>query len=181
MQPRKEIVTDTRTHWAIDPTHTTVEFAVKNLFLFTVNGSLAVQSGELVLDASDVGGSSVTASLEATSINTSNKRRDEHLRAAAFLDAEHCPEIRFQSTKVEPGMDRDTLRVTGTLTIRERTKEIVLEVSDIDRSCSPNGEQVAYFTALTDLDRHDFGISSMRGLIGGKLKVTINLQATRRV
>lgn len=119
--------------------------------------------------------------LQSSSLDTHNKKRDAHLRAADFLDADRYPEIRFQSTKVEPGLDRDTLRVTGSLTIKDRKKEIVLEVSEVDRSCSPSGEQVAYYTALAQLDRHDFGIDYMRGLIGSVLKVTINVQATRRV
>lgn len=181
MQPQAKIANDTQTIWAIDPTHTTVEFAVKNFFLFTVKGSVNKIEGQIELDKADIQRSSVTVVLQAASIDTHNKKRDTHLRAADFLDADHCPEIRFESTKVERGVDRDTLRVTGLLTIKDRKKEIILDVSDIDRSRSPSGEHVAYYTALTELNRHDFGIDYMRGLIGGVLKVTINVQATRRV
>ena len=181
MQPQERIAADTQTVWAIDPTHTTVEFAVKNFFLFTVKGSVTTLEGTLVLDAADVRRSSIAVVLKAASIDTANKRRDVHLRTTDFLDADRYPEIRFQSTKVEPGSDRDMLRVTGSLTIRDETKEIVLDVSDIDRSRSPSGEQVAYYTALAKLDRHDFGINYMRGLIGRKLQITINVQASRRV
>lgn len=180
MQPQERIATDTQTLWVIDPTHTTVEFAVKNLFFFTVKGSVTTLDGTIVLDAADIRRSSVAAVLKSASIETGSKRRDAHLRAADFLEADRFPEIRFQSTKVEPGIDRDTLRVTGSLTIRNESREVVLDVSEIDRSCSPSGEQVAYYTALAELDRHDFGINYMRGLIGRMLKITINVQATRR-
>ena len=113
MQSRQQITTNTQTLWAIDPTHTTVEFAVKNFFLFTVKGSIDVREGSLVLDTADVRRSSTTVVLQSASINTGNKRRDAHLRATDYLDADRYPEIRFESTKVEPGTDRDTLRVTG--------------------------------------------------------------------
>ena len=180
MQPKEQIATDPRTLWAIDPTHTTVEFAVKNLFFFTVKGTLTALEGTIVLDPADVRRSSTTVVLQSASINTGNKRRDAHLRGAGYLDADRYPEIRFESTKVERGTDRDTLRVTGALTIKDKTKEIVLEVNEVDRSCSPTGEHVEYYSARTDLDRLDFRVAAMRVLIGRMLHITINVQATRR-
>jgi polyisoprenoid-binding protein YceI len=178
MKPQERIAIDSRALWAIDPTHTTVEFAVRNFF-FTVKGSLTTLEGNIVLDPADVRRSSTTVVMQSASINTGNKQRDAYLRATNFLDADRYPEISFQSTKVEPGGDRDTLRVTGSLTIREQTREIVLDVIDVDRSRSPSGEHVAYYTAFAELDRHVFGIGYMRGLIGRRLKITINVQATR--
>ncbi|MCM3901965.1 MAG: YceI family protein [Pyrinomonadaceae bacterium] len=179
MQPQERKATDTQTLWAIDPTHTTVEFTVKNLFFFTVKGSLDVRDGSIVLDSADVRRSSTTVVLQSASINTGNKQRDAHLRAKDYLDADRYPEIRFQSTKVERGTDRDTLRLTGSLTVKDTSREIVLDVSEIDRSRSPNGQYVAYYSALTDIDRGDFRVDAMRLLIGRKLKIMINVQATR--
>jgi polyisoprenoid-binding protein YceI len=66
------------------------------------------------------------------------------------------------------------------LTIKDKSKEIVLDVSDIDRSRSPSGEYVAYYSARTELDRHDFGIDYLSLLIGRKVQITINVQAIRR-
>jgi len=180
MQPQERIATDTQTLWAVDPTHTTVEFAVKHFFFLTVKGSLTILEGNVVLNPADVRRSSTIVVLQSASINTGNKRRDANLRAADFLDADRYPEIRFESTKVEPGTDRDTLRVTGALTIKDQSKEIVLDVSEIDRSCSPSGEHVAYYSARTDLDRLDFRGHAMRLWIGRMLQITINVQATRR-
>ena len=132
MKPLEQIATDTQTVWAIDPSHTTVEFAVRNFWIFTVKGSLEVREGTIVRDP-DLSRSSVTILMNSASINTRNKQRDAHLRAAAYLDADRYPDIRFESTKVERGTDRDTLRVTGALTIKGASKEIVLDVSEIDR------------------------------------------------
>ncbi len=179
MQPQEQIATDTQKLWAIDPTYTTVEFAIKYFFFFTVKGSLTNLEGNIVLDSADLSRPSTTVVLQSASINTGNKRRDKQLRAASFLDADRYPEIRFESTKVERGTDRDTLRVTGALTIKDKSKEIVLEVSEIYRSCSPSGEHVEYYSARTDLDRIDFRADARRLLIGRRLQITINVQATR--
>jgi polyisoprenoid-binding protein YceI len=177
MQPKDQIATSAQTLWAVDPSHTTVEFAIKNFWITTVKGSIEVSEGTIVRDP-DLSRSSVTILLNPASIKR-NKQRDAHLRSAVYLDADRYPEIRFESTKVERGTDRDTLRVTGALTIKGASKEIVLDVSEIDRSCSPSGEHVEYFSATTALDRRDFKIDAMPLVLGRRLKVTINLQATR--
>ena len=179
MKPQEQTATNTQTLWAVDPTHTTVEFAVKNLFLFTVKGSVEVREGSLVRDSTDIRRSSTKIVLQSSTINTGNKRRDAHLRGPKYLDADRYPEIRFESTKVEPGTDRDTLRVTGALTIKDKSKEIVLDVSEVDRSCSPSGEHVEYYSASTALDRRDFHVDAMSILLGRTLQITISLQATR--
>ncbi len=116
-----------------------------------------------MLDERDIRRSSVEAALKTASIETGIKRRDAHLRSADFLEIDRYPEIHFQSTKVEPGKDRDTLRITGPLTIKGHSQEIVLDVTEVDRSCSPGGQEVAYYTALVTLDRFDFGVKHMRG------------------
>jgi hypothetical protein len=55
---------------------------------------------------------------------------------------------------------------------------VALAVNEMDRSRAPNGEEFVYYSATTELDRHTCGLSYMRGLIGRRLKVTINVQAS---
>ncbi len=179
MHPEVQIANDTQMLWVIDPTHSTVEFAVRKLFFFTVRGNFTKVEGSLAQDSVDVGRSSVAVALHSASVSTGNNRRDRQLRGAKFLDVDRFPEIRFQSSRVERGTDRDTLRVTGSLTVKGTTREIVLEVSEIDRSRSPNGEFVVYYSAVTEIDRIDFRVNTMRFLIGRKIRITINVQATR--
>ncbi len=169
-----------QTVWLIDRAHSTVEFSIKNFFYFIVKGCFTDLAGTIVLDEAGSGHSSVAVKIKAASIDTGSQRRDTHLRTTDFLEAERFPEIRFQSTKVEPGRDRDTLRITGSLTIKERSREVVLDVNEVDRSRSPNGEEVAYYSATTELDRFEFGINYSRGLIGRTLKIVINVQALRQ-
>jgi polyisoprenoid-binding protein YceI len=179
MQTAK-VRSDAQTAWAIDPAHSTVQFSVKNFFFFVVKGRFTEFAGNIVLDQVDIGSSSVEVAIDAASIDTGVKRRDVHLRSADFLDSDRYPHIRFQSTKIEAGRDRDTLRLTGALTIKGTSKEIILEVDKLDQSRSPDGEEVLYYSTSGELDRFDFGIGYRRGLIGRTLKIIINVQASRR-
>ena len=71
------------------------------------------------------------------------------------------------------------LRVKGSLTIKGTSKDVVINVTEIDRSKSPNGEEVVYYGGETEIDRFDFGVNGWKGLVGPKLKVVINVQANR--
>jgi polyisoprenoid-binding protein YceI len=163
--------------WIFDPSHTTVEFSVKNLFFFEVKGRMQALDGTIVLDEDDITRSSVVVRLSADSITTGVKRRDKHLLSRSFLDAGKHPDVLFQSSSVGPGNDRDMLRVKGSLTVAGKSRTVELDVSEVDRSRSPQGEEVIYFCGTTELDRFDFGIDYGRGVIGRLLKVTINVQA----
>jgi polyisoprenoid-binding protein YceI len=163
--------------WNFDPAYSTVEFAVRNLW-YTVHGRFRVVEGAILLDQSDLRHSSVDATIKASSIDTGNKRRDAHLQTRDFLDTDRFPEIRFRSTKIERGKDRDSIDLEGELTINDRTRTIALAVNEMDRSRSPRGEEYVYYSATTELDRFDFGIDYGSAIIGRKLRVTINVQAS---
>lgn len=180
MEPQSAVKESAETYWFIEPGYTLAHFKVKNLFFFTVAGKFPEVAGTIVYDQSDIRRSSVTATIKAAGVNTRSKRRDVHLRSADFLAVETYPEISFRSTSVEKGRDRDTLNVTGTLTIKNSTHEVKMLVTEVDRSRSPQGEEIAYYSAVAEIDRHDFGVSHMRGLIGNKLKITIHVQAQKQ-
>jgi polyisoprenoid-binding protein YceI len=179
MQAQKQdSVGHSQSVWRLDKTHTTVEFTAKKLFFFSVKGCLKEFDGTIVLDDGAIEKSSVEASIAASSVDTGNRKRDSQL-CEMFLEASKYPKIEFRSEKVGPGKDRDMLNINGALTIRDKSKQVLLEVTEIDRSRSPNGEEVIYYVAQTEIDRFDFGINQWRGLIGPKLKVVINVQANR--
>lgn len=167
----------TTRNWHFDPAYTTVEFVIRNLW-YNVRGRFTNVEGVIALDEDDVSQSSVTATIKAGSVDTGNKKRDAHLLRHDFFDAENFPGIEFKSAKVQRGRDRDSLDVAGTLTIKDKRVAVALAVNEMDRSRSPNGEEFVYYSATTELDRHACGLSYMRGLIGRRLKVTINVQAS---
>jgi len=167
------------TAWTIDPQYATVEFSAKMLF-FTVRGRFTDFGGKITLDENDIRRSSVEVTINAASVNTGIKRRDEHLRSKDFLDVGTHPEIRFQSASVGPGKDRDMLRVTGTLTIKGQSREVALDVTITDRSRSPRGDEIIYFAAVTEIDRFAFGVNYARGLIKRTIKILIQAQASKQ-
>jgi polyisoprenoid-binding protein YceI len=162
----------------IDSGYSSVEFSVTAFGFVTVRGSFAGVSGTIERDVADVTRSSVEATINAASLTTGKAHRDARLRSPTFLDADGHPEIHFESTRVER-RDRDSLRVTGVLTVRGRSKEIVLDVAEVDRSISPRGEELLYYSAKTEIDRFEFGMTTRRWLIGRKLKVSTHVQAIR--
>src|SRR4030042_3104076 len=119
--------TQTRTStWTIDPTHSIVEFAVKHLVVTTVKGRFRELEGTLEIDEAHPEDSSVSASIDVASIDTSVADRDAHLRSDDFFNAERYPKITFRTTGVER-LDDTNYRVRGDLTIRDVTKSVVLD------------------------------------------------------
>jgi polyisoprenoid-binding protein YceI len=175
----KPQITQTTQIWNFDPVYTTVEFAVRNLW-YNVKGRFRTIEGTIELDETDIRRSSVNAIIKAASIDTGNQRRDAHLRRSDFLDAEKFPDIEFKSTSIARGRDRDSLDLEGTLKVKDKTVPMSLAVNEMDRSRSPKGEEYIYYSATTELDRVACGIRYGRGLIGRRLKITINVQATNR-
>jgi polyisoprenoid-binding protein YceI len=178
MEPRKA-GTSSPAVWKIDCPYTAVEFSCKRFFFLTVRGRWAVREGTALI-SKDLSQSSVHAVIDAASINTGNSKRDAHLKSADFFDARNHPEIEFKSTRVERGQDRDTLRIAGTLTIKGVSREIILDVVEAERSRSPLGYDVAYYSASVQLNRADFGIRHGGWLIGPKVNVAIHVQASSR-
>jgi len=165
--------------WKFDPAYTTVEFVIRNHW-YNVKGRFTELEGVIVLDEDDISRSSVTATIKARSIDTGNKSRDEHLLKADFFDVEKYPDINFESTRIQRGRDRDSLDLNGDLTIKDKRIPIALAVNEMDRSRSPNGEEFIYYSATTQLDRVAFGINYGGALIGRRLRVTINVQASNK-
>ena len=153
---------------------------IKKLFFFTVAGKFKAFDGAITLDETDLKRSSVTTKLRAASIDTGNSKRDSQIKTRVFLDVEQYPEITFCSSSVAPGRDRDSLDISGDLCIKGITRKIPLAVNAIDRSRSPNGEEFVYYSATAELDPSDFGVNAFKGFVGRKLKVTINIQASRK-
>lgn len=170
--------------WQIDPAHTGVEFAVKHMMISTVRGRFGEVSGQIVLDESDLGNSSVEVEIDASSIDTRQKDRDDHLRSADFFDVENHPKLVFKSRRVESAGD-GTFRVIGDLTIRGVTREVVLEGTDEGRGRDPWGNEKAGFSAQTKIDRRDFGLTWNSALetggvlVGTEVKIFLEVQAAK--
>lgn len=178
------ITQDRITGWTIDAAHTEVGFEVKHLMISRVRGRFGAVSGTIRLDGEDLAGSSVEAEIDVASIDTRQEQRDAHLRSADFFDVERFPSIRFRSTRVERGSGNG-FRVAGELTIRDVTREVVLEVEDEGRGKDPWGGDRAAFSARVTIDRRDFGLGWNQALetggvlVGNDIRISLEVQAVK--
>jgi polyisoprenoid-binding protein YceI len=170
--------------FALDPAHTRAGFVARHLMVSKVRGAFTEVSGEVVI-AADPAESTVTAVIPAASIDTGAPDRDGHLRGPDFLDADAHPTLTFRSTGVVLGRD-NTFTLRGELTIRDVTREVDLEVEFEGLARSPWGQEVIGFTATTEIDREEFGMTWNQALetggvlVGHKVKIEISAEAVRQ-
>jgi polyisoprenoid-binding protein YceI len=177
-------MTDTATKttvWAIDTTHSSVEFSVKHLVFATAKGRFSDVKGTITVDNENIANSSVEVEIGAASVHTSDEKRDAHLRSADFFDVENFPTITFKSTSVEA--KGDDLKVTGDLTIHGVTRQVVLDADLNGQGANPWGQQVLSYSASTKINRTDFGLNYNAALetggvlVGEQVKIAIEIEA----
>src|SRR5690349_20536459 len=172
--------------WQIDPQHSSAQFAVRRLGLSTVRGAVSKLSGTMVFDDQDITKSSVEVSIDVNTVDTREHDRDKDLRSERFFDVAHFPAMTFKSKKVEqaaPGK----LRVTGDLTIRGTTKEVVLDVDGPTAAVKdPWGNQRVAVTATTKVNRQDYGVKWNAKLhnggvvVGDEVNITIDVELIQK-
>jgi polyisoprenoid-binding protein YceI len=180
----RETAPPTRTTWNIDPAHTEVGFSVKHLMISTVRGRFGDVRGTIALEGNDVTSASVEAEIATASIDTRQDQRDAHLRSADFFEVEKYPTITFRSTVVER-IAGDRYRIVGDLTIRDVTREVVLEGTDEGRGRDPWGGERLAFSATTTIDRREFGLTWNQALetggvlVSNEIKISVDVQAVK--
>ena len=166
--------------WRIDPGHSDVAFTVRHVMVSKVRGHFRRFEGELVL-APDPLASSVTATIDLASIDTNNPQRDDDLRSANFFEIDQYPTMTYRSTTVRHS--EDGFDVNGELTLHGVTRPVTLALDVNGFTRDPYGGTRAGFSATTELDRGDFGISTniaMDGgavVIGDRIQVFIEIEA----
>lgn len=168
--------------WNIDSEKTVVEFKVKNMKVFTVEGTFKSVTGEVVVDDKDTAKSTVSAEIDAKTVNTGNEKRDEHLRTVDFLDVASHNKMKFVSNRIV--RDKNRLKIHGDLTIRGKTKGVVLDAGDeaaIERALK--NATHCKITATTEINRTDFGVDNSKFLssgIGDNVRITLNIELVKR-
>lgn len=161
--------------YKIDTAHSTVGFDVRHFFT-KVPGSFGKTSGTLTVDRDNLENSKVEATIEVASINTREEKRDNHLRSGDFFLTEQFPTITFKSKSWKKTGD-DTFDITGDLTMKETTKEVVLKTKLLGFGPGARGAQLSGWEAKTTLDRRDFGITYGQGVVGNDVEVDIDIEA----
>jgi polyisoprenoid-binding protein YceI len=170
--------------WAIDPSHSSIEFVARHLMVSKVRGRFGGLDGTVTI-APDPLQSSVHAKVDANSVDSGDAKRDEHLRSADFFDVEKYPTIEFQSTGLEDrGDGRYTLR--GDLTVHGVTKSVAWDLEFDGTVQDPWGGTRAGFSATTEVNRKDWGLEWNVALETGgfvvseKVRLNIEVEAIKQ-
>jgi polyisoprenoid-binding protein YceI len=171
--------------WNIDGAHSSVQFAVRHMMVSTVRGGFTKVSGTVDLDETDLSKSRIEATIDATTVDTREPKRDAHLKSPDFFDVASNPTITFKSKSVEK--TGAGFKVTGDLTLRGVTKEVVLDVDPLSPQVKdPGGNARTGTTARTKINRKDFGVSWNRALDSGgvvvsdEVAITIDVELLQR-
>jgi polyisoprenoid-binding protein YceI len=173
-----------QTRWAIDPAHTSVEFAVRHLMISTVRGRFADVQGTVRLDPADLSSAELDVTIGTASIDTRVAQRDDHLRSADFFDVEQFPVLTFKSRRVD--VQGDDVTLTGDLTIRGVTGRVSLAVTPQGEQADPWGGTRRGFEATGRIKRSDFGLTWNQVLeaggvaVGDEVTITIDAQLVQQ-
>ena len=166
--------------WEIDPVHSHIGFVARHVAVAKVRGRFTEFSGRVHIDEVPAL-SSVVVTIEAGSITTDSAQRDAHLRSPDFLDVERYPVLTFRSTAVEV-TGKDTVRISGALTIKDVTRPVTLDVTYEGAQVDPWGNTRAGFSAVTEIDRQDYEVAwnqvSETGglLVGRRIRIDLDIE-----
>jgi polyisoprenoid-binding protein YceI len=159
--------------WTIDPVHSNISFSVRHMMVSKVRGHFTRFEGEIVT-APDPLDSRVNVTIDLSSIDTANAQRDDDMRSANFLEIETHPEMTFRSTSVRRVGDHFVAE--GELSLHGVTRPVELEVEVNGFAKDPFGATRAGFSARTEIDRRDFGITTNIPMDGGGVVVGETIQ-----
>lgn len=165
--------------YKIDPAHSSIKFSIRH-FVAKTTGKFNQFEGTIKVNREDWSKSSVTASINATSVDTANEKRDAHLQEDDYFDSAEHPLISFESTKWETTDKENVFKVTGNLTMLGNTKEVILNVDLLGFGPGMDGAHLSGWEATTQLDRTEWGISGGQPAVGADVDVVINIEAIRQ-
>jgi len=166
--------------WRIDPGHSEVAFIGRHFMLTKVRGRFTEVEGTIEI-ADDPTDSTVTVTIGMASVTSGSDDRDNHLRSSDFFDVDEHPTATFRSRNVR--WNRSTAKVDGELTIVGITRPVVLDVELLGMTIDPWGGGRAVFSAFTEIDREDWGLTWNVALETGgilvskRVRIEIELEA----
>lgn len=163
--------------YAIDKSHAVVAFSVDHLGFSQTHGVFREFDAQIDFNPDAVEETELHFVIQAASVDTFWPARDEHIRGEDFFHVEEHPEIVFVATAVEPTGD-DTATITGDLTLRGVTREVVLDATLNKLGPSPFDPEktVAGFTVTGEIDRTEFGVDYAAPAVGAIVPITISLE-----
>jgi polyisoprenoid-binding protein YceI len=166
--------------YEFDKNHSNIGFRIKHMGLAEVPGSFTDYTGTINYDATDVTKSSVQFAAKVTSINTGVEPRDKHLRTADFFEVEKFPEMTFKSKRIEKKSDNQFVAY-GDFTLKGVTKEISLPFTINNFLKDQRGGIKIGVSAVTTINRQDYGITWGKTLDNGILALDNNVQVNLQI
>ena len=171
------------TMWKLDKAHTSVNFSI-NHFFSSVTGNFKTFDGNFQFDPNNLKGSKANFNITVKSVNTGDGKRDKHLQSADFFEANSYPNISFKSTKIE-SVSKTEFLVHGRLTIREKTKDIILPLKVTGEMEHPmmKGTLILGMDIETVISRTDFGVGTgswaATMVVGDEVRIHIPMELNR--
>jgi polyisoprenoid-binding protein YceI len=166
--------------WTIDPAHSSAQFTIRHLGVSNVHGAISGIKGTVTFDEKDITKSSVTATLDTTTLSTANDARDKHLKSPDFFDVEKNPTITFKSTAVTKAGGK--LQLVGDLTLNGITKPVTLDLDGPAPPMTQRGKTISGFSASGTVKRADFnfGPKFAPPMLGDDVKISIDVEIDKQ-
>ncbi len=165
-------------NFALDPAHSGLNFKISHLGLSWVHGRFDELSGHFTLDRQNPANCSFELAAKSESVDTNNRKRDDHLRSPDFFNAKQFPAIKFKSTAVRPS--KDGYDVTGDLTLHGVTKPVTFLLSGGKTAEFPKGVHRTGFSAEVAVKRSDFGVTKFAGAVGDNVYIEVSFEGTKK-
>jgi polyisoprenoid-binding protein YceI len=164
--------------YEIDPVHSGINFKIAHMGISWIYGRFDGFSGNFSLDPSNPAASSFAMTIKADSIDTNNKKRDEHLSSPDFLNVKQFPAMEFKTTAVKAV--EEGYQVTGDFTMHGVTKPVTLTLKGGRTAEFPPGTKRTAFVTQFTLKRSDFGIDKFKEMLGDEVYVDISFEAVQK-
>ncbi|MBL1259784.1 MAG: polyisoprenoid-binding protein [Thiotrichaceae bacterium] len=169
-------------HFTIDPLHTYPHFKINHLGFSTMQGHFGKTSGKIMMDR-QAGTGSIDIVIDAASVYTGMKKRDDHLRSIDFLNVMEFPEITYKAKTIEFHKGGKMATAHGDLTILGVTKHVALDVASIHCGIHPmdpkKEKYVCGFDVTAKFKRSDFDMSFSLPAIGDEMALFFGVEAIR--
>lgn len=170
--------------WSVDKAHSSVGFKVRHLAISKVSGRFHEYDADLRFDPADLSTLEASATVQVASIDTENQKRDDHLRSPDFFAAEEYPAMTFESKEVR-SIDGNSFELVGDLTIRDVTKEVVMD-GQLLGTATMRGNEIAALEASTTIDRMEYGLQWNRlteaggVVVGHDVEIILEIEAVKQ-
>lgn len=166
------------TTYTLEPNYTQVVFRWDHLGFSTPSAQVGQGTGELVYDPMNPERASVKVTIPLSTLLSGVPDLDEHLASEDFFERAKFPTATFASTKIEPGMAKHRLEVTGNLTLHGVTRPLTLDVTLLGLGTNARtGIATIGFEATGALKRSDFGLGAFVPQVGDEIRLQVTCQA----